>query len=188
METVDDRLDADAIVPLAGHEDEANQIAERVNQRQDLGRQTAARSADGLILSPPLAPVPCWWTRTMVPSIIAYSKSGSSDKLLKTLSNTPFNAHLRKRWKIEFQFPNSACRSRHGEPVRAIHRTASRNRRLSAPERPGSPGLPGRSGATRSHCSSLNIRRSKAGLRFPVLNPISRPRGIPNVQTNVNRP
>ena len=53
METVDDRLDADAIVPLAGHEDEADEIAERVDQRQDLGRQTAARSADGLILSPP---------------------------------------------------------------------------------------------------------------------------------------
>ena len=81
METVDDRLDADAIVPLAGHEDEADQIAERVDQRQDFGRQTAARSADGLILSPPLAPVPCWWTRTMVPSIITYSKSGSPDKI-----------------------------------------------------------------------------------------------------------
>jgi hypothetical protein len=59
---------------------------------------------------------------------------------------------------------------------------------LSAPERPGSPGLPGSSGAIRSHCPSLNKLRSKTGLRFPVLNPISRRRGIPLDQTNVNKP
>jgi hypothetical protein len=36
-----------------------------------------SRAPDGLILSPPFAPVPCWWTRTMVPSIRAYSKCNS---------------------------------------------------------------------------------------------------------------
>jgi hypothetical protein len=34
----------------------------------------------------------------------------------------------------------------------------------------GSPDFLGSSGATRSHCASLNIMRVKTGLRFPVLN------------------
>lgn len=97
VDILDERLDADAVVTLAGQEDKARKIAKRIDQRHDLGRQAAARSADSLISSPPLAPVPCWWTRTIVPSMIAYSKSGSPDKLLKTRSNTPFNAHRRKR-------------------------------------------------------------------------------------------
>ena len=63
----DQRFDADAIVPLTRQQDEARQIAERIDKRDDFGRQTAARSPDCLILSPPLAPAPCWWTRTIVP-------------------------------------------------------------------------------------------------------------------------
>lgn len=43
------------------------------------------------ILSPPFAPVPCWWTPTSVPSIITYSKSGSSQRALKT------RARIRRR-------------------------------------------------------------------------------------------
>ena len=188
VDVLDERFDAEAVVALTGQQGEASEIAERVDQRDDLGRQTAARSPDGLILSPPLAPVPCWWTRTIVPSMIAYSKSGSPDKHSKMFSKTPFNAHRRKRLKTEFQFPNSRWRSRQGDPVRASHSTASRKRRLSSPERPGSPTFPGSSGATRSHCASLKMLRSKAGLRFPVLNPISRKRGIPFAPMNVNRP
>ena len=189
LDTLDQRLDADAVVALTRQQNEANEIAERVDQRQDLGGQAAARAANGLILSPPFAPVPCWWTRTMVPSMIAYSKSGSADKLAKIRSKVPFKAHRRKRWKTEFQLPNAAGRSRHGDPVRAIHSTASRNSRLFSPDRPGSPGLPAHSGATRSHCPSLKMLRFKTDpLRFPVLNPISSPRGIPFVTQNVNRP
>jgi hypothetical protein len=60
--------------------------------------------------------------------------------------------------------PKSGCRSRQGEPVRAIQSTASRKPRLSRPRRPGSPGLPGSRGAIRSHCASLKIRRIKARL------------------------
>jgi hypothetical protein len=37
-----------------------------------------------------------------------------------------------------------------GAPVRAIHKTASTNIRLSRAVAPGSPALPGRSGAMRS--------------------------------------
>ena len=45
---------------LAGQEDEANQIAQGINQGDDLGGQTAARPPDGLILSPPFAPLAFW--------------------------------------------------------------------------------------------------------------------------------
>jgi hypothetical protein len=47
------------VVPLAWQEHEADQIAERIDDHRDLRRQAAARFADGLILSPPFAPVPC---------------------------------------------------------------------------------------------------------------------------------
>ena len=45
-------------------------------------------------------------------------------------------------------------------------RHRDRKPRLSWPLRPGSPGLPGSRGATRSHCASLKIRRVKARLLF----------------------
>ena len=110
----DQRFDADAVVSLTRQQDEARQIAERIDKRDDFARQTTAGSPDCLILSPPLAPAPCWWTRTIVPSIMAYSKSGSSDNALKRISKTPFAAQRRKRRKIEFHRPNSGCRSRQG--------------------------------------------------------------------------
>jgi hypothetical protein len=44
---------------LPRQEHETQQIAERIDQRRNLGRQAAARLANGLILSPPFAPVPC---------------------------------------------------------------------------------------------------------------------------------
>src|ERR1700675_3023105 len=34
--------------------------------------------------------MPCWWARTIVPSMIVYSKSRSLDKASKRLSNTPY--------------------------------------------------------------------------------------------------
>jgi hypothetical protein len=177
----DQRCDTDTVVTLARHQDEARKIAQRIDQRQDFGRQAAARSTDGLILSPPFAPVPCWWTRMIVPSIIAYSKSGSPDKLLKILSKTPFCAQRRKRLKVEFQHPNSWCRSRQGDPVRTIHKIASRKSRLFAPLRPGSPGFPGRTGATRSHCASFKTVRSKVALHWGALKQNPHVRGIPKV-------
>ena len=55
----DQRLDADAVVTLAGQQDEARQVAQCVDERDDLAGQPAAGAADGLILSPPFAPAPC---------------------------------------------------------------------------------------------------------------------------------
>jgi hypothetical protein len=52
-------VEAGDVVPLAWQEHEADQIAERIDDHSDLRRQAAARFTDGLILSPPFAPVPC---------------------------------------------------------------------------------------------------------------------------------
>src|ERR1700736_5836893 len=166
IETGDQGLDTDAVVTLARQQQEANEIPECVHQGHDLGSQAAARAAYGLILRPPFAPVPCWWTRTRVPSMRTYSKSGSSQSALKTRSQTPLFAQRQKRVYTVNHLPNPSGRSRDGEPVRAIQRTASIKSRLSRPLLPGSPALPDNSSAIRRHWASLNIKRIKADLHF----------------------
>ncbi|KGW80992.1 hypothetical protein X896_6285 [Burkholderia pseudomallei ABCPW 1] len=55
--------------------------------------------------------------------------------------------------------PNAFGKSRHGQPVRPIQRTASTNQRLSAAVLPGSPSLPGKTDSIRAHTLSLsNVR------------------------------
>ena len=58
LDAVDERRDADRVVAIARQQLEAHEIAERVGQRDDLRRPAAFRLADGLALSPPLAPCP----------------------------------------------------------------------------------------------------------------------------------
>jgi len=58
-DAVKERVDADAVVTLAGQQREFGEVAERVDQGQNLGGQAAARLADRLSGSPPFAPVPC---------------------------------------------------------------------------------------------------------------------------------
>src|SRR3954465_10197050 len=78
----------------------------------------------------------------MVASTRAYSMSGSSETASNNRCQTPAFTQSRKRVKMLFQWPNEGGRSRHGLPVRTTHKTASTNRRLFLPLRPGSPGLP----------------------------------------------
>jgi hypothetical protein len=61
-ETVDashESIEAGDVMAIARQQHEANQIAERIDDRRDLRRRATARFADGLFLSPPFAPVPC---------------------------------------------------------------------------------------------------------------------------------
>src|SRR5918997_4756540 len=159
-EALDQRRHADAVVALAGQQKGAHQIAEGIDEGDDLGGQAAARAADGLIAGPPLAPLASWWAVTMVPSTRAYSKSGSSDRHAKTRSNTPPFTRRRNRWKTLFQRPNPLGRSRQGAPDRTRHSTASRNSRLSLAVAPGSDALPGNSGATFSQAASPTTNRA----------------------------
>jgi hypothetical protein len=44
-------------VPLARQQDEVDQVAERIDQRNNLRGQAATRTPNGLTLCPPFAPV-----------------------------------------------------------------------------------------------------------------------------------
>ena len=57
---IDERFDALHVVSLTRQENEVGQVSERVDQSNDLGGQSATRPPDGLILSPPLAPLAFW--------------------------------------------------------------------------------------------------------------------------------
>src|ERR1700757_4312779 len=93
----DQRGDAERIMALAGQQHKAHQVSQRVHQLDDFGRQSAARAPDGLILSPPFVPLAFWWAVTIVPSIRAYSKSGSPARHSKICSKTPARTQRRKR-------------------------------------------------------------------------------------------
>ena len=54
-----ERVKACDVVTMTRQKHKANQIAERIDERRYLRRQTATRRADGLLASPPFAPVPC---------------------------------------------------------------------------------------------------------------------------------
>ena len=56
-DALNQRLHADAVVALAGQQDEAHQSAEGIDEGDDLGGQATARAADRLLLGPPLAPL-----------------------------------------------------------------------------------------------------------------------------------
>ncbi len=58
FDALDQRRDADRIEALPRQQNEANQIAERIRQRQDFGGPAALGLAYGLALSPPFAPCP----------------------------------------------------------------------------------------------------------------------------------
>src|SRR4051812_7640050 len=113
------RVGALEVVRLPGREGEPGRVAERVDQGVDLGAQAAPAAPDGLVAAPFLvAPALCWWARTTVLSIMAYSLSASPAKCLRILSQTPVLAQRQKRVWTFFQAPNRSGRSRHGMPAR----------------------------------------------------------------------
>ena len=56
----DQGRDADHVMALAGQEHEADQIPQGIDEGDNFGGQAAPRSPDGLILSPPFAPLAFW--------------------------------------------------------------------------------------------------------------------------------
>ena len=96
--TLDQALCLTDIGDLACRQDEADWIPEGIDGDADLGAQAAARTPDRLIFASPFwAPAACWCARTMVESMIRYSRSGFSPSSVKSRFQTPFLAHRRKR-------------------------------------------------------------------------------------------
>ncbi|MGF6816570.1 hypothetical protein OKW33_003441 [Paraburkholderia atlantica] len=60
--------------------------------------------------------------------------------------------------------PTSLGKSRQGQPVRPIQRTASTNQRLSLAVRPGSHSLPGKTDSIRAHKPGSRLDFGKAKL------------------------
>jgi hypothetical protein len=58
FDLLNQRRDADGIEAMARQQHEADQIAKRIGERQDLRRPAAFGPAYGLVLSPPFAPCP----------------------------------------------------------------------------------------------------------------------------------
>jgi hypothetical protein len=100
----------------------------------------------------PLAPAPCWWTRTIVPSMIAYSKSGSP-KVLEDTFEYPLQGPSREAlegrvpvpplvWKITPGRPDPRDPEHRGQKQPVIRRRpawitklARKKRRYSLPLR-----------------------------------------------------
>src|SRR5216683_4542056 len=165
LDALDQRRHADGIEALPRQQHESDEIAQSVGEGQDFGRHAPLGTADGLAPSPPFAPCPCRWTLTMVASTMAYSMSGWSETASKRCLKTSPLTQSRYRLKTVFHGPNKGGRSRQGLPVRAIHNTASTNRRLSSPLRPGSDFLPRQWGSIFAHWASLSTYRSIPSLR-----------------------
>ena len=69
------------IAGLTAGQMKASRVAQGVDRGMNLGAQPAFAAPDGLIGAPFFsAPALCWWARTMVASIIAYSLSASAAK------------------------------------------------------------------------------------------------------------
>jgi hypothetical protein len=58
LDVLNQRREADRVEALARKELKADEVAERVGEREDFRRPAALRLADGLALSPPFAPWP----------------------------------------------------------------------------------------------------------------------------------
>src|SRR3954463_6632179 len=169
FDALDQRCDPDGVEALSGQQDEADQIAQSIGEGQDLGRHAALGAANGLARSPPFAPCPWRWTLTMVASTMAYSMSGSSEAASNSRLKMSAFTQSRYRLKTVFQWPNGAGKSRRGLPVRAIHNTASTNRRLSPPLRPGSDFFPRQCGSIFAHWASVSTNLSIASLKHSIL-------------------
>ena len=76
-ETIDERSNTHSIETMAGQENEADEIAQCVGQRQNFGRHAAFGTADGLALRPPFGPGPSgpvvnWKGRSLIPLVAGW--------------------------------------------------------------------------------------------------------------------
>src|SRR5690606_10643608 len=158
-DVVDQRPGLGQVVYLSTAEFPARQIAQSFDKAVDLGAQPASRAPDGLLAVFFAAPAACWCALTMVESRKTSSKSASLASSAKTRCHTPRSDQRAKRLYTLFQGPKLLGKSRQGEPVRAIHNTASTNKRLSRAVTPTSVALPGNIDSIRSYWSSRSINR-----------------------------
>jgi len=158
-EPLDELMCLGQIVRLSGRKRPAHQMAQALDQAVNLGAQSSTRASDRLVALFLGAPAACWWALTMVESRNTSSKSASLASSSNTRCHTPRSDHLEKRLYTLFHGPKLRGKSRHGAPVRAIHKTASTNSRLSLAVTPTSDALPESIDSIRANWSSRRIFR-----------------------------
>src|SRR5262245_10862963 len=156
-----------AFVRLPGSHFGVQRVPVAVAEEVDLRRETAAGAAQRVVFRlarvlffPP--PAAHRWARTTVPSMHHNSWSKVSVSVIAALrrstssSSVPSELHWLNQVYTVSQGPNSSSgKSRHGAPVRRIHRMPSTICRRSARGRPVLA-AGGNTGATHSHCSSVS--------------------------------
>jgi hypothetical protein len=152
-------------VGLARRQQERDWKTLSVGPGMDFGRESTARAAKSLILSPPLAPAAQWCARiTVLSTICIASFPPPSARASSSRSQRPLVVQRRYCRCTEFQLPSSSGRSRHGAPVRAIQKTASNVRRWSRGGLPRKAPVSMTNGSKNAHCSSVKSPRTTADL------------------------
>src|SRR5262245_6491448 len=157
-------------------------VTESVEAPVNLGAEPAPAAAQRLIVLAArpvptfLAPAAHGWARTAVESRIKTSRSGSR-RAARIGSHRPALAHRSNRRHWLLGLPRRSGRSSHAAPVRATHRTASMNRRLSSATPPCCPRWPG------SRCLIRSQSASEIACRWLIDDPPwleTRPADYPN--------
>lgn len=87
------------IMRLSWGEMKPRRVAQCIACGMDFCGQATLAAPDGFLrLVPPFAPAACWWARTIVASIIAYSLSKSSARRSNTCFQTP--RRLQRVWRV----------------------------------------------------------------------------------------
>ena len=136
-------------------------IPQPIHHRMDFRTQPSPAASEGFF-APFFAPLPCWWTLTVVLSNIRVLSSTTSWAInsSKTCSHTPCKLHRRNRVYTLFQGPYRSGRSRQGIPVFSQYKIPLSIIRLSFPGLPPCAGFSGGNKFfTLFHCSSVNSCR-----------------------------
>jgi hypothetical protein len=162
LDALDELMRPGQIVGLTRGERPSRQIPQSLDEAVNLGAQSPARAPDRLVAVFFGAPAACWWALTMVESRKTSSKSASLANSANTRCQIPRSDQRAKRLYTLFHAPKLAGKSRHGEPVRATHNTASTNKRLSLAVTPTSEAFPESMASMRAYWSSRRIFRGIA--------------------------
>lgn len=128
FEFVKQRQRFGAVARLAAGQPKAGEHTQSIDQRVNLGGQSAPRAADRLIAIFWGAPAACWWARTMVLSMKTSSKPASTASVANSACHTCARDHLAKRLYTLFHGPKSggdhAMGCRCEQPTARLRQTA----------------------------------------------------------------
>jgi hypothetical protein len=107
------------VAGLPTGEMKSSRVAEGIDRSVDLGAQSALAAPDGLVCALFFsAPALCWWARTMLEPIIAYSLSASWARCANSFFHTPRLVQRLIRVCTTRKSPKPSGKSRQDIPAR----------------------------------------------------------------------